>query len=115
MNSNDLWPALWQKLYDHGASERKREGAERYWRTLSSEQQEAVYYNISRKLASGGWVQYDPIRAIKENVRQAKELQPEFLKGDEGGDLVQVRYQGFYKICTRATMELFGLEWVRDW
>ena len=43
------------------------------------------------------------------------EPQPVFLRGDETGDIVQVRYNGAYKLCTRATMELFGLEWVRDW
>ena len=43
------------------------------------------------------------------------EPQPVFLRGDETGDIVQVRYNGTYKLCTRATMELFGLEWVRDW
>ena len=41
--------------------------------------------------------------------------QPIFLRGDEGGDIVQVKYNGTYKLCTRATMELFGLEWIRDW
>lgn len=41
--------------------------------------------------------------------------QPVFLRGDEGGDIVQVRYNGTYKLCHRATMELFGLEWIRDW
>ena len=40
---------------------------------------------------------------------------PQFLRGDEEEDLVQVRYNGAYKLCTRATMELFGLEFVRDW
>lgn len=40
---------------------------------------------------------------------------PVFLRGDEGGDIVQVKYNGAYKLCTRETMELFGLEWVRDW
>ena len=43
------------------------------------------------------------------------EPQPVFLRGDEGGDIVQVRYNGTYKLCHRATMELFGLEWIRDW
>ena len=43
------------------------------------------------------------------------EPKPVFLRGDESGDIVQVRYNGAYKLCTRATMELFGLEWVRDW
>ena len=41
--------------------------------------------------------------------------QPVFLRGDEGGDIVQVKYNGSYKLCHRATMELFGLEWIRDW
>jgi hypothetical protein len=44
-----------------------------------------------------------------------EEPQPVFLRGDEPGDIVQVRYNGAYKLCHRATMELFGLEWVRDW
>ena len=41
--------------------------------------------------------------------------QPVFLRGDEGEDIVQVKYNGTYKLCTRTTMELFGLEWIRDW
>ena len=48
-------------------------------------------------------------------VQDFPEPQPIWLRGDEGGDIVQVRYNGAYKLCTRATMELFGLEWVRDW
>ena len=43
------------------------------------------------------------------------EPKPEFLRGDESGDIVQVRYNGAYKLCTRETMNLFHLEWVRDW
>ena len=48
-------------------------------------------------------------------VQDFPEPQPVFLRGDEGGDIVQVRYNGSYKLCHRATMELFGLEWIRDW
>ena len=43
------------------------------------------------------------------------EPQPTFLRGDESGDIVQVRYNGAYKLCYRSTMELFGLQWERDW
>ena len=50
------------------------------------------------------------------------EPQPEFLSGldqdklrEKGIPMVQVKYNGKFLICTRATMELFGLEWVRDW
>ena len=75
METGDKWPELWAMLYDHGASERKKEGTERYWRTLSKNQQEAVFNSISRKLANGGWIQYDPIRAIKENTPKARKLE----------------------------------------
>ena len=43
------------------------------------------------------------------------EPQPKFLRGDEGGDLVQVIYNGKFKICTRETMNEFNLEFVKDW
>lgn len=48
-------------------------------------------------------------------VQDFPEPKPLWLRGDEGGDIVQVRYNGAYKLCTRATMELFGLEFVRNW
>ena len=48
-------------------------------------------------------------------VQDFPEPQPLWLHGDEGGDLVQVKYGESFRICTRATMELFGLQWVRDW
>lgn len=48
-------------------------------------------------------------------VQDFPEPQPTFLRGDEPGDIVQVRYNRAYKLCYRDTMELFGLEFVRDW
>ena len=50
------------------------------------------------------------------------EPQPHFLSGQEqdrlheqGIPLVQVKYNGKFLICTRDTMTLFNLEFVRDW
>ena len=106
---------IWALLLTNGASPRKEEGTRRYWLTLSDEQQQIAFRNISRKLAERAFVHYDPIRAIKENSWQVKERQPEFLKGNEKGDLVQVRYNGLYKICTRETMKKFNLEFVKNW
>ena len=55
-------------------------------------------------------------------VQDFPEPQPHFLSGVEQDNchaacipLVQVRYNGAFKICTRDTMETFNLEWVRDW
>ena len=106
---------IWQLLLQNGASRKKEEGTRRYWLTLSDEQQRFAFTNISRKLTERAFVNYDPIRAVKENCWQAKDQQPVFLRGDEGGDIVQVNYNGAFRLCTRATMELFGLQWVRDW
>ena len=106
---------IWQLLLDNGASPRKEEGTRRFWDSLTPEQQRAAFTTITTKLATHAFVHYDPIRAIKENIWSVKEPQPTFLRGDEGGDIVQVRYNGAYKLCHRATMELFNLEYVRDW
>ncbi len=50
------------------------------------------------------------------------EPQPEFLSGldqdklrEKGIPMVQVKYKDKFLICTRKTMDLFGLEWNRDW
>ena len=50
------------------------------------------------------------------------EPEPDFLSGQEqdrlreqGIPLVQVKYNGKFLICTRETMTLFNLEFVRDW
>ena len=61
----------------------------------------------------------EPDGSISRNpyffVQDFPEPQPKWLRGDEGGDIVQVKYNGTYPLCSRADMELFGLQWVRDW
>ena len=107
---------IWQLLLDNGASPRKEEGTRRFWDTLTPDQQRAAYTSIVSKLAIRAFVHYDPIRAIKENIWSSKPPQPQWKTGGETDeDLVQVKYGDRFKICTRATMELFGLQYVRDW
>ena len=66
--------SLWQLLYDHGASGRKKEGTERFWKTLTPQQQKQVFTTISTKLQEDKFVQYDPIRASRENIIRRKRL-----------------------------------------
>ena len=106
---------IWALLYENGSAARKEEGTRAYWDTLSPTQQQQVFTTITDKLQKGLFVHYDPIRALRENLRRGQAAEPTFLRGDEGGDLVQVRYNGLYKICTRDTMKAFKLEYVRDW
>ena len=48
-------------------------------------------------------------------VQDFPEPQPKWLRGDEDEDIVQVKYGDRFLLCSRATMELFGLQWERDW
>ena len=63
----------------------------------------------------GPYSERNPYFFIQDFTVKNKPREPTFLKGNEDGDLVQVLYKDAYKICTRAMMELFGLEWVKDW
>ena len=69
---------MWSVLYDHGASDKKEEGTRRYWASLTPEQQHEAFTTISKKLKEGKFVQYDPIRAIKENIKPVCALQMAF-------------------------------------
>ena len=66
---------IWAKLYEHGACANKEEGTRRFWATLTDEQREQVFSTISSKLEKGKFVQFDPIRAIKENMPKVRKQQ----------------------------------------
>jgi hypothetical protein len=66
---------IWQPLLQHGSARYKEEGTRRYWSSLSDEQQQTALTNITTKLKEGRFVQYDPIRAIRENILRQKQSQ----------------------------------------
>ena len=108
--------SLWQALYENGSSAKNKEATYRFWRGLSTEEQEAACTIIIQKVAQKSFVLYDPIRAIKEAIRKLKPAEPTFLSGAEqdrlranGVAMVQVRYGDGYKICTRQTALDFHL------
>ncbi len=65
----DYFETTWDALVENGSSRRNREATKRFWDTLSADQQSRAYERITRKVREGRFVQYDPIRAIKENIR----------------------------------------------
>ena len=104
---------LWQLLLENGASPRKEEGTRRYWLSLNDEQQTLAFNNISRKLAEHGFVHYDPIRAIKENIRTYKMPEPTNYNGrslKSGVKYVIAKYKGSYGTYTLAEAKKFGME-----
>ena len=80
----------------------------RLWRTRNPPTRRAILERV-RKEGAPRWK--NPYFYVQDFL----DSEPVFLNGDEPGDLVQVRYNGIYKICTRETMQEFGLEYVRDW
>ena len=106
---------IWDELLQYGASPRKEEGTRRYWETLTPLQQEHAFTTITYKIRTKQFVHYDPIRAIRDNLPRDQPREPVFLHGDEPDAEVRVRYNGRILICSRQTMDDFGLEYYDTW
>ena len=103
---------LWAQLYDHGASPRKEEGTRRYWATLTPEQQDYAFTSISKKLDEGKFVQYDPIRAIRENLPREVQAEPTNYNGRSLPDkpTATAFYNGKWGTYTLEDIAKFGLK-----
>ena len=106
---------LWQLLSPVGEYCRRRKACEKRWNTFSPAKQQAIYRILQAKKTKGEYVSPNPYFAIDDNDC------PLFLSGMEqerasaaGVPLVMVRYQGRFLVCTRETMAMYQLEFVRD-
>ena len=106
-----LFEDIWRLLNPQGEYVRRLNACNKFWSGLALSRRKHIYETIAALKAQGKYVNPNPLFAIKDNDH----AQPEFLRGDEGGDLVQVRYEGKYRICTRETMKDFNLEFVKNW
>ena len=106
---------LWLLLYQHGATERNKSDCAQLWDSLDHQQQQQLFTEIRYKILTKKFLHYNPLRAMQENLSHQQQPSPTFLRGDETGDLVQVRYNGAFKICTRETAQNFHLDIVRNW
>jgi len=102
---------IWRLLNPQGEFVRRVNACGKLWNELARHRRKHIYETIVSLKAQGKYVNPNPLFAIKDNDN----AEPEFLKGNEKGDLVQVRYNGAYKICTRQTMVDFNLEFVKNW
>ena len=114
---DEKFETVWQALVDHGTSKRNHDAAERFWNTLTPKQKDQVYRNIPQKVKEGKFVQYDPIRAIKENSRMHQLPEPENLNQSGKYDtlvkqvpLVSAAYKGFFGIYTLADALEYGMD-----
>lgn len=65
MNSFDF---LWKMLDEHGVIERYKGDAFDLWNTLSLAQQRLIYKSIRDKIRTGQFVNYHPVKAIRDNM-----------------------------------------------
>ena len=104
-----LFEKFWKFFNPAPEFHNRRAATQMIFEARSQAAQKAMLDSLS--LGEGGGRGVNPYFFVQD----FPEPQPVFLRGDEGGDIVQVKYNGTYKLCHRATMELFGLEWNRDW
>ena len=85
---DEKFETVWQALVENGTSKRNHDATERFWNTLTPKQKDLVFKNIPWKVKEGKFVQYDPIRAIKENSRKYQLPEPINYNGNSAIDSV---------------------------
>ena len=100
---------FWDLIAPDIAFQNRYNAAHKEWEQCSPAKRQAIMDWLHKH---GAYSRRNPYFFIKD-FRSEDHIC--FLRGDEPGDLVQVRYNGLFKICTRDTMQKYGLEYVRDW
>lgn len=113
---DEKFETVWQALVEHGSSRKNEEVVRRFWNTLSPKQKETALNNIPRKVRAGDFVQYDPIRAIRENIRSYLLPEPEDLNRtpkyktlEPTTPLVSASYHDVFGIYTLAQAIEYGM------
>lgn len=110
---DERFETVWNALVENGTSKRNHDATERYWNTLTRKQKDVVYENIPRKVKEGKFMQYDPIRAIKENSRSYQMPEPVNYNGRRlkpGVTYVIAKYKGAFGTYSLEEAREFGME-----
>ena len=59
---------LWKMLDEHGVIERMKGEAAALWDTYNLEQQRHIYRSIRDNIRAGKFVNYNPVKAIRDNA-----------------------------------------------
>ena len=66
---------LWQMLDYHGVIERYKGEAADLWDHYTLEQQRLIYRSIQDNIRAGKFVNYNPVKAIRDNVPKVRKVQ----------------------------------------
>lgn len=108
--------AVWQALYENGSSRKNHDATKRFWNTLTAEQQHQAFMRITQKARERGFLQYDPIRAIKENIRKYQTIEPTNLNQTaQGGSMMDTGqaeiafYNGSWGVYSQEDIKTFRM------
>ena len=111
---DEKFETVWRALVEHGSSRKSEDAVRRFWNTLTAEQQRLAYENIPRKVKEGKFVQYDPIRAIRENIRDTRpKAEPKNWNGhrlDPDQRYVTARWNGRWGTYSVEDARRYGME-----
>ena len=106
----------WEALVENGTSKRNKDATKRFWDTLTPAQQHQAFVRITKKSQEGGFLQYDPIRAIKENIRKHQFVGPTNLnQSARGGTMLasgqaQIAfYNGSWGVYSQEDIKTYNL------
>ena len=112
----DEFESIWQALYENGSSRRNKDATKRHWDTLTPAQRHQAFVNITRKAKEGKFLQYDPIRAINENIRSYQTVGPTNLNRTAKGGAMMERgeaeiafYNGSWSVYSQEDIRTFNL------
>ena len=113
---DEEFEAVWQALVENGTSRRNKEPTFRYWLSLSLEQRHLACLNITRKARENSFLNYNPIQAIKENIRKKKADEPTNLNHTaRGGTMLNsglaeiAFYNGSWGVYSQEDIKKFNL------
>ena len=113
---DEEFEAVWKALVENGTSKRNKDATKRFWDTLPTLQQHQAYVRITQKAREGGFLQYDPIRAIKENIRRHQIVGPTNLnQSARGGTMLasgqaQIAfYNGSWGVYSNEDIKTYNL------
>ena len=113
---DEEFEAVWQALYENGSSRKNHDATKRFWDTLTPAQQHQAFMRITQKARAGGFLQYDPIRAIKENSRKYQTIEPTNLNQTaQGGTMMATGqaeiafYNGSWGVYSLEDIKTFNL------
>ena len=117
---DEEFESVWQSLVENGTSRRNKEPTFRFWLSLTPEQRHLAFLNITKKARENGFLNFNPIQAIKENSRfykKAKGLLPIDYNGKPAIDnlmpsqpLVSASFRGQFGVYLLTP----ALEWKMD-